>query len=404
MTQRPKIFSWAGRPRSGSAQLWALSAATAFLFSLTACEEGATDTEPAPPQVASVSITPDTQDIFTIGATAQFTAEARSENGRTIRDAEFSWSSSDVQVATVSSDGVVTGVAPGSAMITATSGGVSGNASVWVDPARTLRNHCARCHAGRHERTFAMVSCPACHGMIWEDPVLHWGISGGHPTASGGFDLVGAHALANCASCHDLSTGEPWFTATDQFDCIACHDRDYQRQHAGSGFPTACLTCHTTIIWGGASFDHESASGGFALVGAHLQLVCSSCHDPLTGTPLYVPADQNDCIACHDDDYQRQHSGSGFPTVCLTCHTVDAWSGASFDHDVQFFPIFSGEHQDRWSGCATCHTDPNDFAAFTCFNCHEHQEDRMNDKHSDVTGYAYESALCITCHPEGEAP
>lgn len=400
MNQR--TISVSPQVRWGRRRLGFLGASAALLLSLSACEQDATDTEPAPPQVASVTVAPDTQDIFTIGATAQLHATARSENRREIPDADFTWSSSDSRVATVSSDGVVTGVGSGSATVTATSAGVSGSASIWVDPERTLRNYCARCHAGRHERTFAMVSCPACHGMVWEDPDLHWAISAGHATASGGFTMLGAHDQADCTSCHDLVTGTTRFAATDHNDCIACHDPDYQRQHSGSGFPTQCSICHTTTSWSGATFDHAFA--GFILIGAHRQLACNACHDPISGAPLYAPADQNDCIACHDDEYQVNHAASGFPTTCLTCHNVDAWNGATFDHDALFFPIFSGRHANRWSSCATCHTNPGDFSEFTCFNCHEHNQDDMIKEHDSVPGFQYESPLCLACHPNGEAP
>ncbi len=397
MTQRMIMGS-----RCRRAQVTTVCATLAFLLSLNACERDATDSEPAPPQLVSVTVTPDTQDIFTIGATAQLRATARSETGSEVRDADFGWSSSNTQVVTVNSDGWVTGVSSGSATVTATSAGVAGSASVWVDPERTLRNYCARCHAGGHTRTFAMVSCPACHGMVWEEPDRHWAISAGHATASGGFMLLGTHNLANCTSCHDLASGSTPFGAADHNDCIACHDPDYQGQHAGSGVPTLCSICHNTTAWSDASFDHES--GGFALIGAHRQLLCTACHDPITGAPLYTPADESDCIACHDDDYQLRHGGSGYPTTCLTCHTVDAWGGANFDHDAQYFPIFSGKHANEWSGCTTCHTVPGDFAAFTCFTCHEHNQDDMIKEHDSVPGFKYESPQCLACHPNGQAP
>ncbi len=49
----------------------------------------------------------------------------------------FQWSSSDKTIATVSSTGVVTGVAVGSARITAMTGTVSGFADVTVGPTMT---------------------------------------------------------------------------------------------------------------------------------------------------------------------------------------------------------------------------------------------------------------------------
>jgi hypothetical protein len=81
------------------------------------------------------------------------------------------------------------------------------------------------------------------------------------------------------------------------------------------------------------------------------------------------PRGRRDCIACHAPEYAAQH-GSSTPT----------------------------------RGCETCHADPNDYSEFTCFSCHQHSQDRMDDKHSDVSGYSYDSAACYSCHPDGREP
>ena len=100
-------------------------------------------------------------------------------------------------------------------------------------------------------------------------------------------------------------------------------------------------------------------------------------------------------------DYERVHAGTGFPTTCATCHSTATWSGASFNHDQQFFPINSGAHRGTWTSCQTCHTDPNNFGVFTCLVCHEHNQSDMDRKHREVSGYAYASPLCYSCHPNG---
>ncbi len=262
---------------------------------------------------------------------------------------------------------------------------------------------CIACHQneydGQHAGSGYPTTCRSCHNMsTWT------GATFDHTTASGGFELLGAHASLACTECHDPVSGDPLYNPANQNDCVACHQSDYDGQHAGSGYPTTCLTCHNTSTWTGASFDHSTASGGFELVGAHTTLPCTSCHDPVNGDPLYDPANQNDCIACHQDDYDGQHAGSGYPTTCLTCHNTINWADANFDHDAQYFPIFSGRHRNRWDTCATCHTDPGDYQVFTCFNCHFHSQSNMDNRHSDVNGYVYESSQCYACHPNGEAP
>jgi hypothetical protein len=112
------------------------------------------------------------------------------------------------------------------------------------------------------------------------------------------------------------------------------------------------------------------------------------------------PAGQDDCVACHQSDYDGEHAGTGFPTTCLSCHTADTWEGATFDHDALYFPIYSGTHREGWSDCADCHPAPGDFSAFTCLTCHTRSE--TDPDHDEVTGYAYESSACLACHPTGE--
>jgi YD repeat-containing protein len=83
--------------------------------------------------VATVEVSPASVTIEEAG-TQQLTATLRNAAGATI-SGPVTWSSSNAGVATVSSSGLVTGVAEGSAVITATSQGVSANASVTVEDA-----------------------------------------------------------------------------------------------------------------------------------------------------------------------------------------------------------------------------------------------------------------------------
>ena len=187
----------------------------------------------------------------------------------------------------------------------------------------------------------------------------------------------------------------------DRTDCIACHADAYLGKHGGSSTPETCLQCHAGRTWTGGDFDHTAVSNGFDLLGVHAVLSCTACHQA-DGTPKYPGVGDNQCVACHQSDYDGQHGGSGTPTTCLHCHTRDEWTGADFDHDAQFFPISVGKHQGKWSGCTTCHTDSSDYSNFTCFACHPHDQSRMDDKHSDVSGYAYDSDRCYACHPTGQ--
>jgi uncharacterized protein YjdB len=81
--------------------------------------------------VATVTITP-TPASVNVGQTVQLTATLKDANGATLTGRTVTWSSSSTGIATVSSTGLVTGVAAGSVTITATSEGKSGTASVTV--------------------------------------------------------------------------------------------------------------------------------------------------------------------------------------------------------------------------------------------------------------------------------
>ncbi|MBK7174906.1 MAG: hypothetical protein IPH84_17145 [Bacteroidales bacterium] len=92
-----------------------------------------------------------------------------------------------------------------------------------------------------------------------------------------------------------------------------------------------------------------------------------------------------------------------FSTDCKQCHNLSpGWSPAEYkDHDSQSFPIYSGTHKGEWDNCSDCHTNPSNYAQFTCTNCHEHNQGDTDDEHEGVSGYTYNSIACFGCHPNG---
>ena len=92
---------------------------------------GWTNVTVVPVPVSTVTVLPATSSIA-IGGTAQLTAELRDASGNVLTGRVVSWSSSQTSVASVTSAGLVTGVAGGTATITATSEGRSGTATVNV--------------------------------------------------------------------------------------------------------------------------------------------------------------------------------------------------------------------------------------------------------------------------------
>jgi len=102
--------------------------------SVTATSEGKVGTVAVtvtPPATGSVGVTPSSAGVF-VGATTTLTATVRDVNGATISGASVTWSSDKPLTASVSQTGVVTGLLPGSATITAASGGKSGTATITV--------------------------------------------------------------------------------------------------------------------------------------------------------------------------------------------------------------------------------------------------------------------------------
>jgi len=267
-------------------------------------------------------------------------------------------------------------------------------------PSPSGQDDCASCHQADYDREHAgsdfPTTCLDCHASnTWSGATVD------HVAVSGGFDLVGPHATAACKTCHSVPDYALLFpTPSDQNDCVACHQADYDREHAGSDFPTTCLDCHASDTWSGATVDHVAISGGFELLGAHATATCTACHSiPDYGLLFPTPTGQNDCVACHQTAYDGAHGGAGYPTDCAACHTVNAWQPSTFDHDSQYFPIYSGSHRGRWNSCNDCHLGGN-VSSFTCTTgCHGKSE--TDGHHGGVRDYAYEDGACLSCHPRG---
>jgi uncharacterized protein YjdB len=95
---------------------------------LTSCGESDSPAELEPP-VASVVVTPD-HDILIDGMTKQLAATVRDANNHVLADRPVTWSTSDASTLVVSTNGLVSIVAFGTATITATSGGKHGSAEL----------------------------------------------------------------------------------------------------------------------------------------------------------------------------------------------------------------------------------------------------------------------------------
>ena len=258
---------------------------------------------------------------------------------------------------------------------------------------------CISCHTDVHGQT-AGSDCARCHTpeswLVTDITDIHM---------QGRFPLLGPHLIADCQDCHpsaSLLLFEPL-----SIDCFDCHQQDYNAatnpNHVLGNFSTNCLECHRmdAFTWGGAGFTHYF----FPLTAGHAFFECNRCHTGTTYSDI-----SSECVSCHQSDYNAtsnpDHLAAGIHTDCAECHTTQpGWKPAEFtEHDALFFPIFSGKHMGQWENCIECHTNPDNYAVFSCTICHEHNRADMDDKHlGEVAGYQYNSAACLECHPTGRA-
>ena len=124
--QDPKIVSV-----SGTGLVTALAIGTSQVAANALGKSGLATITVTKPPVASVRLQPDQADV-TVGATVQLSAAALDGNGTVMSDRAIAWTTSNPAVAAVNGSGLVTGVASGTASITAASEGKSSSATVNV--------------------------------------------------------------------------------------------------------------------------------------------------------------------------------------------------------------------------------------------------------------------------------
>lgn len=112
-------------------RLAALAVAVALLGTLS-CGDGPAAPPPPAPVAATVTVNPPSASLSAIGETVRLSADVRDGDGRALAGAAVSWSSSDASVAEVGTSGQVMAAGNGTATIRATTGSVSGTATVTV--------------------------------------------------------------------------------------------------------------------------------------------------------------------------------------------------------------------------------------------------------------------------------
>jgi hypothetical protein len=261
-----------------------------------------------------------------------------------------------------------------------------------------------RVDADHHAAARAGFPCVECHRPDYDAALDPNHAAGGYPTTCqqchtleawapatfAGHDafwpLTGAHAAAQCESCHAGGVYEGTATA-----CESCHGADYDAttkpSHAAAGLPRACEVCHDTAGWVPSRFDHDAA---WPLTGAHVAAACESCHaDGFEGTA-------RECVGCHLPDWQTaadpDHVALELPQACVACHGTAAWKPADFEGHDAIWPLV-GEH--REAACESCHKDGYAGTPTACDDCHH--PDYVAAKTPDHVAAGYPTT-CESCH------
>jgi mono/diheme cytochrome c family protein len=104
-----------------------------------------------------------------------------------------------------------------------------------------------------------------------------------------------------------------------------------------------------------------------------------------------VPADDpHQCKECHEDPEVHLDQ---FGLDCSRCHVTAAWVPAQLTRH-----LFRLDHGGEGKvACETCHQERYD--QHTCYGCHDHQPDEMQEVHAQEDILEFEA--CAQCHPTG---
>ncbi|HXY15144.1 MAG TPA: Ig-like domain-containing protein [Terriglobales bacterium] len=108
------------------------------IFASASCGGGPTSATTDPPasgssSIASITLNPQAASVQ-VGFTQKFAALAKDQNGKSVASGNLKFASSNPTVATIDSNGLATGIAPGTSTITAAADGISTSALLTVNP------------------------------------------------------------------------------------------------------------------------------------------------------------------------------------------------------------------------------------------------------------------------------
>jgi len=108
-----------------------------------------------------------------------------------------------------------------------------------------IGRNCEDCHADIHRRRNG-AQCDLCHRVsgwqVWVQDINE------HQDR---FPLIGAHAAADCYSCHKAGAVGQFNRQGLSTECVSCHLKAFQRtaspNHQALGYSTDCQQCHNSM-------------------------------------------------------------------------------------------------------------------------------------------------------------
>jgi len=280
-----------------------------------------------------------------------------------------------------------------------------------------LSTACITCHQQDFQKTTNpnhvsakfSATCETCHTSF-----DNW-LNAKFDHTSTGFLLTNGHANVPCSSCHINNNYNLTIAPTDCGNA-GCHLSTWQQTNnpvhpsAGSAFAVGnCSTCHNTISWTTATFDHSST--GFLLTNGHANVACALCHINNNYNLTIAPTDCGNS-QCHLTTWQgtttpvHSASGSAFAAVnCSKCHTTAGWTAAAFDHSVTGFTLTGTHMSPAPTPCASCHISNNySLNSTDCYGCHQAAFQSTTTIGGAVpnhvtAGFPTTASACATCHP-----
>jgi hypothetical protein len=229
-----------------------------------------------------------------------------------------------------------------------------------------LTKSCTTCHAAQASGHYSgLGSCTTCHTA---------GKAYHHGTAT-------ATPLADCAGCHDGSSGSAKVNHDGLTSCTNCHSGMNT-----PAVPAVCNTCHVAASFGTGDCTNASCHTSAVVHNATpaLTKTCTDCH---TAQASGHYAGLGTCTTCHDKVPAYHHLGAKARPLsdCAGCHDGSSGS-AKVNHD-------------GLTSCTSCHAGMDrPSVPAVCLSCHS------SVAHPEATQIAYTNNLSCAdsrCHAAG---